>query len=79
MSKLTTLAIFWREFNLPSFQARMDASATEITQKQDETSGTRSILIGLLQDFKASHGDETKMAAAPLIKAFQTGNNTSIV
>ena len=71
MSKLGSLAQFWRDFNLASFQDGLDVAATEITQKQDETSLSRDHLIQLLQDFKASNSDETKLAAAPIIKAFQ--------
>ena len=71
MSKLSSLAQFWRDFNLASFQDRLDVLATEITQKQDETSNTRGQLIKLLQEFKASNPDEIKLAASPLIKAFQ--------
>ena len=71
MSKLGSLAQFWRDFNLASFQNRLDVAATEITQKQDETSVSRDQLIQLLQDFKASNSEETKLAAAPIIKALQ--------
>ena len=71
MSKLGSLAQFWRDFNLASFQDRLDVLATEITQKQDESSLSRDQLIQLLQDFKASNIEETRLAAAPLIKAFQ--------
>ena len=71
MSKLSSLSQFWRDFNLASFQDRLDVFATDITQKQDATSDSRTQLITLLQDFKNSNSDETKLAASPLIKAFQ--------
>ena len=71
MSKLSSLAQFWRDFNLAAFQDRLDVLATEITQKQDETSNSRSQLIKLLEDFKTSNSEEVKLAASPLIKAFQ--------
>ena len=71
MSKLAGLAQFWRDFNLASYQDRLDALATEIAQKQDETSISRDKLIQLLQDFRGSTSEETKTAAAPVIKAFQ--------
>ena len=71
MSKLGSLADFWRDFNLAAFQDRLDLFATEISQKQDETTNSRSQLITLLQDFKNSNSDEIKLAASPLIKAFQ--------
>ena len=71
MSKLSNLAQFWREFNLAGFQDRLDVFATDIAQKQDETSNTRGQLITLLQDFKNSNSEEVKAASSPLIKAFQ--------
>ena len=71
MSKLSSLKQFWEEFNLAHFQDRLDAYATEIAQKQDETSNSRSQLISLLQEFKNSNSDEVKSAASPLIRAFQ--------
>ena len=71
MSKLSSLKQFWEEFNLAHFQDRLDAYATEIAQKQDDTSNSRSQLISLLQEFKNSSSDEVKSAASPLIKAFQ--------
>ena len=37
MSKLSSLSQFWRDFNLASFQDRLDVFATEITQKQDDS------------------------------------------
>ena len=71
MSKLSNLAQFWREFNLAGFQDRLDVFATEIAQKQDDTSNTRGQLITLLQDFKNSNSEDVKAASSPLIKAFQ--------
>ena len=71
MSKLSGLAQFWQDFNLAGFQDRLDVFATEIAQKQDQTSNSRSQLITLLEDFKTSNSDDIKLAASPLIKAFQ--------
>ena len=70
-SKLQSLTELWQEFDLTGTQKLLDELATEITTRQDESEGSRKLLIELIRNFKKSNSEETRLIVAPLLKSFQ--------
>ena len=52
-------------------QQLLDVLATEISTRQDESEGSRKLLIELIRNFKKSNTEETRQLVAPLLKSFQ--------
>lgn len=68
--KLQTVLAAWKSFDLNATQRELDETASEITQKQDESDLSRKKLVEQLKEFKKNIPDETQKLA-PLIKSFQ--------
>ncbi|XP_065890443.1 protein CASP-like [Dysidea avara] len=67
----TNLLQFWKQFDLPEFHKQLEATATEIANRQDESDTSRKRLVEQSKEFKKTTTEDVRKAAGPLLKAFQ--------
>jgi homeobox protein cut-like len=70
-SKAQSQLAFWQELALPAFQRQLDDVADEITARQDDSEASKLALVAMLKEFKRDQPEDVRLAAAPLVKAFQ--------
>ncbi|XP_076336683.1 homeobox protein cut-like 1 isoform X3 [Tachypleus tridentatus] len=62
----------WKKFDLLGFQKDLDARATELANKQEESDISRRKLVELCREFKKNTPEETRRVVAPVLKSFQS-------
>ncbi|XP_003968457.1 cut-like homeobox 1b isoform X4 [Takifugu rubripes] len=62
---------YWKRFDLQQLQKELDATATQLANRQDESEQTRKKLIDLSREFKKNTPEELRKQVAPLLKSFQ--------
>ncbi|XP_034024209.1 cut-like homeobox 1b isoform X3 [Thalassophryne amazonica] len=62
---------YWKRFDLQQLQKELDATATQLANRQDESEQSRKKLIDLSREFKKSTPEDLRKQVAPLLKSFQ--------
>uniref|UniRef100_A0A8C2ZX73 Protein CASP n=1 Tax=Cyclopterus lumpus TaxID=8103 RepID=A0A8C2ZX73_CYCLU len=62
---------YWKRFDLQQLQKELDATATQLANRQDESEQSRKKLIDLSREFKKSTPEDFRKQVAPLLKSFQ--------
>uniref|UniRef100_A0A1A8CIY8 Protein CASP n=1 Tax=Nothobranchius kadleci TaxID=1051664 RepID=A0A1A8CIY8_NOTKA len=62
---------YWKRFDLPQLQKELDATATQLANRQDESEQSRKKLIDLSREFKKTTPEDLRKQVAPLLKSFQ--------
>ncbi|XP_021374764.1 homeobox protein cut-like 1 isoform X3 [Mizuhopecten yessoensis] len=62
---------YWKDFDLQELQKQLDATATELANRQDESDASRKRLVEQSRDFKKNTPEELRKLVAPLLKSFQ--------
>uniref|UniRef100_A0AAR2JHP0 Protein CASP n=1 Tax=Pygocentrus nattereri TaxID=42514 RepID=A0AAR2JHP0_PYGNA len=62
---------YWRRFDLQQLQRELDATATLLANRQDESEQSRKKLIDQSREFKKNTPEDLRKQAAPLLKSFQ--------
>uniref|UniRef100_A0A3B4AJ62 Protein CASP n=1 Tax=Periophthalmus magnuspinnatus TaxID=409849 RepID=A0A3B4AJ62_9GOBI len=63
---------YWKRFDLQQLQQKeLDATATQLANRQDESEQSRKKLIDLSRDFKKNTPEDLRKQVAPLLKSFQ--------
>ncbi|KAM6933460.1 cut-like homeobox 1b isoform 5-T5 [Xenentodon cancila] len=62
---------YWKRFDLQQLQKELDATATQLANRQDESEQSRKKLIDLSREFKKTTPEELRKQVAPLLKSFQ--------
>ncbi|XP_077350356.1 cut-like homeobox 1b isoform X2 [Festucalex cinctus] len=62
---------YWKRFDLQQLQKELDATATQLANRQDESEQSRKKLIDLSREFKKNTPEEFRKQVAPLLKSFQ--------
>uniref|UniRef100_A0A8C6WKW2 Protein CASP n=1 Tax=Neogobius melanostomus TaxID=47308 RepID=A0A8C6WKW2_9GOBI len=62
---------YWKRFDLQQLQKELDATATQLANRQDESEQSRKKLIDLSRDFKKNTPEDFRKQVAPLLKSFQ--------
>ncbi|KAM9359190.1 cut-like homeobox 1b [Symphorus nematophorus] len=62
---------YWKRFDLQQLQKELDATATQLANRQDESEQTRKKLIDLSREFKKNTPEDLRKQVAPLLKSFQ--------
>ncbi|XP_045928922.1 cut-like homeobox 1b isoform X3 [Micropterus dolomieu] len=62
---------YWKRFDLQQLQKELDATATQLANRQDESEQSRKKLIDLSRDFKKNTPEDLRKQVAPLLKSFQ--------
>ncbi|CAL8353558.1 unnamed protein product [Lota lota] len=62
---------YWKRFDLQQLQKELDATATQLANRQDESEQSRKILIDLSREFKKNTPEDLRKQVAPLLKSFQ--------
>uniref|UniRef100_A0A8K9XFZ0 DNA-binding protein SATB n=1 Tax=Oncorhynchus mykiss TaxID=8022 RepID=A0A8K9XFZ0_ONCMY len=62
---------YWKRFDLQQLQRELDATATQLANRQDESEQSRKKLIDQSRDFKKNTPEDVRKQVAPLLKSFQ--------
>eukprot|EP00063_Salmo_salar_P096052 XP_014070887.1 PREDICTED: homeobox protein cut-like 1 isoform X3 [Salmo salar] len=62
---------YWKHFDLQQLQRELDATATQLANRQDESEQSRKKLVDQSRDFKKNTPEDVRKQAAPLLKSFQ--------
>ncbi|XP_071214141.1 cut-like homeobox 1b isoform X5 [Salvelinus alpinus] len=62
---------YWKHFDLQLLQRELDATATQLANRQDESEQSRKKLIDQSRDFKKNTPEDVRKQVAPLLKSFQ--------
>ncbi|KAM4820606.1 homeobox protein cut-like 1 isoform 9-T9 [Thomomys bottae] len=62
---------YWKRFDLQQLQRELDATATVLANRQDESEQSRKRLIEQSREFKKSTPEDLRKQVAPLLKSFQ--------
>ncbi|KAL4647659.1 protein CASP isoform X3 [Arapaima gigas] len=62
---------YWKRFDLQQLQRELDATATVLASRQDESEQSRKKLIDQSREFKKNTPEELRKQVAPLLKSFQ--------
>ncbi|XP_070591285.1 homeobox protein cut-like 1 isoform X4 [Erythrolamprus reginae] len=62
---------YWKRFDLQQLQRELDATATVLANRQDESEQSRKKLIEQSRDFKKNTPEDLRKQVAPLLKSFQ--------
>uniref|UniRef100_A0A8C5EEV1 Protein CASP n=1 Tax=Gouania willdenowi TaxID=441366 RepID=A0A8C5EEV1_GOUWI len=62
---------YWKRFDLQQLQKELDATATLLASRQDESEQSRKKLIDLSREFKKNTAEDLRKQVAPLLKSFQ--------
>ncbi|KAM9732898.1 cut-like homeobox 1b isoform 1-T1 [Menidia menidia] len=62
---------YWKRFDLQQLQKELDATATQLANRQDESEQSRKKLIDLSREFKKTTPEDLRKQVAPLLKSFQ--------
>ncbi|KAM7413036.1 hypothetical protein PAMA_020424 [Pampus argenteus] len=62
---------YWKRFDLQQLQKELDATATQLANRQDESEQSRKKLIDLSREFKKNTAEDLRKQVAPLLKSFQ--------
>uniref|UniRef100_A0A3Q1EB79 Protein CASP n=1 Tax=Acanthochromis polyacanthus TaxID=80966 RepID=A0A3Q1EB79_9TELE len=62
---------YWKRFDLQQLQKELDATATQLANRQDESEQSRKKLIDLSREFKKNTPEDLRKQVAPLLKSFQ--------
>ncbi|XP_061829056.1 cut-like homeobox 1b isoform X2 [Nerophis lumbriciformis] len=62
---------YWKRFDLQQLQKELDATATQLANRQDESEQSRKKLIDLSREFKKNTPEDFRKQVAPLLKSFQ--------
>uniref|UniRef100_A0A3P8ZTX4 Protein CASP n=1 Tax=Esox lucius TaxID=8010 RepID=A0A3P8ZTX4_ESOLU len=62
---------YWKRFDLQQLQRELDATATQLANRQDESEQSRKKLIDQSRDFKKNTAEDIRKQVAPLLKSFQ--------
>ncbi|XP_072496413.1 homeobox protein cut-like 1 isoform X5 [Notamacropus eugenii] len=62
---------YWKRFDLPQLQRELDATATVLANRQDESEQSRKRLIEQSREFKKNTPEDLRKQVAPLLKSFQ--------
>ncbi|KAM9320812.1 homeobox protein cut-like 1 isoform 1-T1 [Gastrophryne carolinensis] len=62
---------YWKRFDLQQLQRELDATATVLANRQDESEQSRKRLIDQSREFKKSTPEDLRKQVAPLLKSFQ--------
>uniref|UniRef100_A0AAY4A905 Homeobox protein cut-like n=1 Tax=Denticeps clupeoides TaxID=299321 RepID=A0AAY4A905_9TELE len=63
---------YWKRFELQQLQRELDATATVLAHRQDESEQSRKKLIDQSRDFKKNTPEDLRKQVAPLLKSFQS-------
>ncbi|XP_053130770.1 protein CASP isoform X5 [Hemicordylus capensis] len=62
---------YWKHFDLQQLQRELDATATVLANRQDESEQSRKKLIEQSREFKKNTPEDLRKQVAPLLKSFQ--------
>ncbi|XP_056127537.1 homeobox protein cut-like 1 isoform X9 [Rhinichthys klamathensis goyatoka] len=62
---------YWKRFDLQQLQKELDATATALANRQDESEQSRKKLIDQSREFKKNTPEDLRKQIAPLLKGFQ--------
>ncbi|XP_074977060.1 homeobox protein cut-like 1 isoform X6 [Caretta caretta] len=62
---------YWKRFDLQQLQRELDATATVLANRQDESEQSRKKLIEQSREFKKNTPEDLRKQVAPLLKSFQ--------
>ncbi|XP_078404871.1 homeobox protein cut-like 1 isoform X4 [Cetorhinus maximus] len=62
---------YWKKFDLQLLQRELDATATILANRQDESEQSRKRLIDESREFKKNTPEDLRKLVAPLLKSFQ--------
>ncbi|KAM3868981.1 homeobox protein cut-like 1 [Diretmus argenteus] len=62
---------YWKRFDLQQLQKDLDATATALANRQDESEQARKKLIDQSREFKKNTPEDLRKQVAPLLKGFQ--------
>ncbi|XP_055064160.2 homeobox protein cut-like 1 isoform X4 [Misgurnus anguillicaudatus] len=62
---------YWKRFDLQQLQKELDATATSLANRQDESEQSRKKLIDQSREFKKNTPEDLRKQIAPLLKGFQ--------
>ncbi|XP_071184609.1 homeobox protein cut-like 1 isoform X7 [Salvelinus alpinus] len=62
---------YWKRFDLQQLQRELDATATALANRQDESEQSRKKLIDQSREFKKNTPEDLRKLVAPLLKGFQ--------
>lgn len=62
---------YWKRFDLQQLQRELDATATVLANRQDESKQSRKRLIEQSREFKKNTPEDLQKQVAPLLKSFQ--------
>ncbi|XP_045066705.1 homeobox protein cut-like 1 [Coregonus clupeaformis] len=62
---------YWKRFDLQQLQRELDATATVLANRQDESEQSRKKLIDQSREFKKNTPEDLRKQVAPLLKGFQ--------
>uniref|UniRef100_A0A8C2FXB8 Homeobox protein cut-like n=1 Tax=Cyprinus carpio TaxID=7962 RepID=A0A8C2FXB8_CYPCA len=62
---------YWKRFDLKQLQKELDATATALANRQDESEQSRKKLIDQSREFKKNTPEDLRKQIAPLLKGFQ--------
>ncbi|XP_078535501.1 homeobox protein cut-like 1 isoform X1 [Lissotriton helveticus] len=62
---------YWKRFDLQQLQRELDATATLLANRQDESEQSRKKLIDQSREFKKNTPEDLRKQVAPLLKSFQ--------
>ncbi|XP_028938071.1 homeobox protein cut-like 1 isoform X5 [Ornithorhynchus anatinus] len=62
---------YWKRFDLQQLQRELDATATVLANRQDESEQSRKRLIEQSREFKKNTPEDLRKLVAPLLKSFQ--------
>ncbi|XP_048836211.1 cut-like homeobox 1b isoform X2 [Brienomyrus brachyistius] len=63
---------YWKRFDLQQLQRELDATATVLANRQDESEQSRKQLIDQSREFKKNTPEDLRKQVAPLLKSFQS-------
>nr|AAB08430.1 mCASP [Mus musculus] len=66
-----SMSQYWKRFDLQQLQRELDAAATVLANRQDESEQSRKRLIEQSREFKKNTPEDLRKQVAPLLKSFQ--------
>ncbi|XP_062329794.1 homeobox protein cut-like 1 isoform X2 [Osmerus eperlanus] len=66
-----SMSQYWKRFDLQQLQRELDATATQLANRQDESEQSRKKLIDQSREFKKNTPEDVRKQVAPLLKSFQ--------
>ncbi|XP_078081337.1 protein CASP-like isoform X8 [Mustelus asterias] len=66
-----SMSQYWKKFDLQLLQRELDATATVLANRQDESEQSRKRLIDESREFKKNTPEDLRKLVAPLLKSFQ--------